>query len=551
MLDPKYIPLFIGGFIAWICFMIFVGWITSRGKNEGSSFLTGGGNLGFFLIFCTVGATMIGTGSSMGAIGNGFNHGWGGAIYGLGASAGILSMLLFTKAKNKGFLTMSEEAQYYYGGKKIIRQVMGFMMFVIEIIWLGNHLNGGAKYLAYVTQLPDVTCKIITVLGFGIYVFIGGYMAVVTTDAVQFIAILIGFLTIAVRAIPLAGGYQNVVDTFTAAGKPGAMTFYGLGSYGVMAAIALVLSTAMGVIGTPTHRTRIYTSKDEKTARKAFLGQGILLFGWSFVTAVIGMSCFTIATMNGDTLASGDYAFAYMATNALPPIIGMLFMICGLSATMSSGDSDAISGVTILLTDVYPSITGKTIQEKDYAKVSRVALICTLGAAFFITLFVNDVIGYISTIVGAFLPGVAVAMLLGRFWKRVNWQGGLACIGSGTLLGVLILVLPSFKNWINATMGGPAVPATIISLVFGIVVSLMFPADTTPDDVRLKHVMDDRRGTVVEKVAAAEEEDRSIEPANCKSVSPKGARAYALAPFIICGRVALPQGKFIARGNLS
>ena len=241
MLDPKYIPLFIGGFIAWICFMIFVGWITSRGKNEGSSFLTGGGNLGFFLIFCTVGATMIGTGSSMGAIGNGFNHGWGGAIYGLGASAGILSMLLFTKAKNKGFLTMSEEAQYYYGGKKIIRQVMGFMMFVIEIIWLGNHLNGGAKYLAYVTQLPDVTCKIITVLGFGIYVFIGGYMAVVTTDAVQFIAILIGFLTIAIRAIPLAGGYQNVVDTFTAAGKPGAMTFYGLGSYGVMAAIALVL----------------------------------------------------------------------------------------------------------------------------------------------------------------------------------------------------------------------------------------------------------------------------------------------------------------------
>ena len=82
--------------------------------------------------------------------------------------------------------------------------------------------------------------------------------------------------------------------------------------------------------------------------------------------------------------------------------------------------------------------------------------------------------------------------------------GGLACIGSGTLLGVLILVLPSFKNWINATMGGPAVPATIISLVFGIVVSLMFPVDTTPDDVRLKHVMDDRRGTVVEKVAAAE-----------------------------------------------
>lgn len=494
MLDPKYIPLFVGGFIAWICIMIAVGYFTSKGKNEGSSFLTGGGNLGFFLIFCTVGATMIGTGSSMGAIGNGYNHGWGGAIYGLGASSGILAMLLFVNVRKKGFLTMSEEAQYYYGGKKIIRQVMGFMMFVIEIIWLGNHMNGGAKYLAYVTAMPDLVCKIITVLGFGIYVFIGGYMAVVTTDAVQFIAILIGFGLIAVRAIPMAGGYEAVVGAFDAAGKPGAMGFYGLGSYGTMAAIALVLSTAMGVIGTPTHRTRIYTSKDEGTARKAFLGQGILLFFWSFITAIIGMSAFAIASKQGVTLDSPDYAFSFMATHVLGPVVGLLFMICGLSATMSSGDSDAISGVTILLTDVYPSITGKTILEKDYAKYSRIALVVTLAVAFFITLFVNDVISYISTVVGGLLPGVAIAMLMGRFWKRANWQGGLACIGSGTVIGLLILFVPAVKAWVNATMGGPAVPATLVSLVFGIVVSLIFPADNTPEEVRLQNVMDDRRG---------------------------------------------------------
>lgn len=501
MLDPRYVPLFIAGFIGWIAIMILVGYFTSRGKNEGSNFVTGGGNLSFFLIFCTVGATMIGTGSSMGAIGNGFNHGWGGAIYGLGASTGILAMLLFVDAKDKKFLTMSEEAQYYYGGKKIVRQVMGFMMFVIEIIWLGNHMNGGAKYLAFVTGMPDLACKIITVLGFGIYVFIGGYMAVVTTDAVQFIAILIGFVLIAIRAIPMAGGYQEVVNVFTAAGKPGAMGFYGLGSYGALAAFALVLSTFMGVIGTPTHRTRIYTSKDKKTARNAFLGQGILLFFWSFVTAVIGMSCFVIMTHNGDTLASPDFAFSYMATNVLGPVVGLLFMICGLSATMSSGDSDAISGVTILLTDVYPSITGKTIEEKDYAKYSRIALVTTLAVAFFITLFVNDVISYISTVVGALLPGVAVAMFMGRFWKRANWQGGLACIISGTVLGLAILFFPAFKDWVNATLGGAAVPATVVSLVFGVVVSLLTPADNTPEDVRLQAVMDGRKGTVVEKHA--------------------------------------------------
>jgi SSS family solute:Na+ symporter len=178
MLDSRYVPLFIGGFLAYICIMILIGVISTRGKSSGSNFLTGGANLGFFLIFCTVGATMIGTGSSMGAIANGYNSGWAGAIYGLGASTGILSMLLFVKIRDKKFLTMSEEAQYYYGGKKIVRQTMGFMMFVVEIIWLGNHMNGGSKYLAYITGMSDVLCKVITVLAFAVYVFIGGYLAV-------------------------------------------------------------------------------------------------------------------------------------------------------------------------------------------------------------------------------------------------------------------------------------------------------------------------------------------------------------------------------------
>ena len=498
MLDSSFVPVFIIGFIAWIGFMIAIGYFTSRGKTGGSSFLTGGGNLGFFLIFCTVGATMIGTGSSMGAISNGFNHGWGGAIYGLGASTGILLMLLFTNAKDKGFLTMSEEAQYYYGGRKIIRQVMGFMMFIIEIIWLGNHLNGGSKYLQYVTGMNSTLCKLITVLGFGIYVFLGGYFAVVTTDAVQFIVILVGFVLIAVRAIPLAGGMDEIKAVFDAAGKPGAMTFYGLGSYGIMPALALIVSTNLGVVGTPTHRTRIYTSKDVKTARGAFLGQGILLFVWSFITAIIGMSCFAIMTHNGDMLESADFAFSYMATNVLGPVIGLMFMIAGLSATMSSGDSDAISGVTILLTDVYPSITGKKIEEKDYAKYSRIALVCTLAAAFFITLFVNDVIGYIQTVVGALLPGVAVAMILGKFYKRVNWQGGLACILSGTIFGCLILFNPSFKTSVNGIFGGPAIPAALISLVFGIVISLITPEDHTPEEERLAAVFRDREGKVAE-----------------------------------------------------
>ena len=35
MLDPKYIPLFLGGFVLWMVFIVAVGFFGSRGKREG------------------------------------------------------------------------------------------------------------------------------------------------------------------------------------------------------------------------------------------------------------------------------------------------------------------------------------------------------------------------------------------------------------------------------------------------------------------------------------------------------------------------------------
>ena len=494
MLDPKFIPLFLGGFAVWMLFVVGIGFFGSRGKRQGEKFLTGGSDMSLFLIFCTLGATIIGTGSSIGAVGDGFNHGWGGAIFGLGSGLGLLILTAFASMREKNFITMSEEAQYYYGGDRRVRQLMGLMMFVIEIIWIGNHVNGGSKYLSYVLGLDPVWCKLITAAGFGAYVFVGGYVAVVKADVVQFCAIIGGFTFIAIKAIPLAGGYAEIAHVFDSAGKPGAMGFYGLGSYGAMAGVSLVFSTVMGVMGTPTYRTRIYTSKDRTVARRAFLGQAGMMFVWSFVTALIGMSAYAIMVHNGDTLASGDYAFSYMATHVLGPGLGLLFLVCGMSATMSSGGSDAISGVTILLTDVIPSLTGRRIAEKNYALASRLALCLALSVAFVITLFVGDVIAYFQKVVGSLLPGVGVTMLLGRFWKRSTWQGAFASIGVGTAFGVVVLVSPAFAEWIMNSFGGPAIPSTVIALAAGVVTSLLTPHSERSEEERLSLVLQAREG---------------------------------------------------------
>ena len=106
MLDPKYIPLFLGGFILWMIFVISVGFFESCGKRSGQKFLTGGSDMSLFLIFCTLGGAIIGTGSSIGAIGDGFNHGWGGAIFGLGSALWLLLLSTFVPIRRKDFITM-------------------------------------------------------------------------------------------------------------------------------------------------------------------------------------------------------------------------------------------------------------------------------------------------------------------------------------------------------------------------------------------------------------------------------------------------------------
>ncbi len=495
--DRDHALIFVVGFVIYNLVMIGIGIWYSRGKSEGKSYLTGGSSLPTFLVFATMGATLIGTGSSIGATANGFKMGWGGSAYGLGAFFGVLVLVWVMykdKIRSKGFVTMAEEAQYLFGGSLPVKHVMAVMMMIIEIIWLGNHINGGATYLSFITHIDPVWARLIMAVVFGIYVVIGGLLAVVITDAIQLMIILVGFVVITVIAIPTAGGWEVIRQTMEEGGKGGGLTFYGVGALGVMGLISLIFTIAIPCLGTPTYRMRWYYANNDKSAKKALTNSAILLFVFSLVPAIIGMAAFTIAyrTDAAGVMERPDYAFVYMATQVLGPMLGMLFMCAGLSATVSSGDSDAIACVTIFIQDVYPIITGNELEESKVKMWSRIAVCLALGFAFLATLFATDVMGYISNVIGSIIPGVSIAMLLGAVWKRVTWQGGLASIFSGLVFGVLFLGTDAFRKLIIDSFTGPAIPASIVAVIFGVAVSLMTPASTKTEEERMAAVLASR-----------------------------------------------------------
>ena len=308
MVSGQYALIFIAGFFLYIGLMILIAYLTSRkGTTKGEDYLMGGRNVGLLLLICTAAATAVGTGTSVGATANGFRDGWLGAVYPLANAIGLVTVAFcFSHVRKYKFRTLCEELQFYYDGSPYMRKFMSVVIFVVSIVWVGSAINGGANYLAYLIGMDIIPAKIITVFAFGVYVFVGGYMAVVWTDAIQAVLLFGGFVMIAILAIPAAGGFETIKAAYEAAGNPGAMTAFGLGSKGVLGVLAVALASYYGAMAGPTAHMRVYTAKSPQTARKAILIAALVVGCFSVLPAIVGMSGFTIATGMGMEMCIRD-----------------------------------------------------------------------------------------------------------------------------------------------------------------------------------------------------------------------------------------------------
>lgn len=265
--------VYLGIFAAFLLAMLGLGIWVARRVSTGEDFIMGGRSLGVPLLLGTTLATLVGTGSSLGAVGFAFTNGWAGMLYGIGGAVGVFALLwLFADVRKYNFMTFSEELSFYYGANLRLKGAVAIVLFVAEIGWLGAHILGGATYLAYLTGMEAWLAKIVVALGFGLYTIIGGYMAVVITDAVQGTILFVGFTVLAILSFRAVGGFEGFSQ-----GLSGDMdSFLGIGVMGVIPAVSLAVVIAVGVLATPSYRHRIYSARDTSTVKKSFFIVGIL-----------------------------------------------------------------------------------------------------------------------------------------------------------------------------------------------------------------------------------------------------------------------------------
>lgn len=454
--------LFLTCFAVYVSAMIVFGWWVSRKQTGGDDFLLGGRRVPLLLTLGTTIATMVGTGSSMGAVGKGYQGGWMGMLFGIGGAIGILLLAwVFAPVRKYRFMTMAEELSSYVGANRIVSNLVALFTFLACVGWLGAHIVGGGYYLQFVTGIDPVLAKLVIAAGFAAYSVIGGYLAVVWTDTIQAIVLFIGFVATAIFSFQYVGGFSGLAKV-NATLSAGSETT-------ILQSLSLILAIAIGVLGTPAFRQRIYSGKSSASIRKAFVLSGVLYLCFAILPAIIGMAAFK----GMPDLSDSDLAFPSMALRMLPLSLGILTLLAGLSASMSSASSDAIAGVTTVIRDLYPITFGRMPAEHRSVLYSRIALILTTCIALGLALSADTILDYIKDMIALFITGMAVAGLLGRLWNRYNAWGAIASLCGAFSTAMYF----KFDAALSEFWGGSVIPAVVVAAVLGIVAALLTPRD--------------------------------------------------------------------------
>jgi SSS family solute:Na+ symporter len=287
----------------------------------------------------------------------------------------------------------------------------------------------------------------------------GGYFAVVYTDLIQVIILFLGFVFLSIFTLIEVGGFAGL-----AAKLPSEfMSFLGHEAVGWQFAVATAMASGVGVLVTPSFRHRIYSGKDAKTVRRSYINTALATLVFCLLPSIIGMGAHAL----NPALARSDHALPWLAVSVFPIGVAALVIISGLSATLSSADSDSACGVVFFIRHLYRIVTGRF--PSNPIKTSRVAL----GVMFFIAvlsvMWFDTLIDYINRMTSFLFSGLLAVVILGKYWRKATPQGAIGAILAGGLTTIIVPNVPALE----AMFVEPILPATMMSFLAGWVVSLM------------------------------------------------------------------------------
>ena len=278
-----------------------------------------------------------------------------------------------------------------------------------------------------------------------VYTVVGGLWAVVVTDVVQFVILMLTTLILVPLSLGAVGGLgalvEAVPDHFTLRNGPrGAWLFL----------LAYYVMITVKYNGTWAFIQRFYSVRDEAAGRKA----GLLMAGLFLVFPAVFILPSIAARVAVPGLDNPEMAYAAISLEVLPEGLLGLLLAAMCAATMSALDAEYNVMAGVVTKDVYQRLIHPEATERQQILVARgatlaVGLVVTVGA-----LFVGGFGGAFEANVlftSLFAIPMIIPLIFGVAFRRPRPWGALLTIVVGVACGLILNAIPAV-SWPVATL---------------------------------------------------------------------------------------------------
>ncbi len=442
-------PLDLGLIAAYFALVVFVGLrVTRRGAGSVDYFLAGR-RLGWLVIGASLFASNISSTTLIGLAGAGYHTGISISNYEWMASVVLVVFAVFVIPLYLGARIYTVPEFFERRFNRACRRYFAAMTLIgnIFIDTAGTLFAGALVVQFFFPETPLWVAALTLALFAGLYTAAGGLAAVVYTDLLQAVVLLVGAGLVTAYALEAVGSWSAVLaatpESMLSVIRPlddPTMPWSGL----------LVGVPVLGFYFWCTNQfivQRVLGARDIRHARWGALLAGLLKLPVLFVMVFPGL----MARLLYPELERPDLVFPTLVTDLLPLGIKGLVLAALLAAIMSSIDSTLNSASTLITMDFVKPWRPRT-SERALVAIGRTA---TLAIMLFSALWVPVVaraatlFEYLQSSLAYLFPPVVGVFLVGLFWRRINGTGALAGLVVGHVASLTVFVLSQTTDWID------------------------------------------------------------------------------------------------------
>lgn len=431
----------VGLIAAYFAAILAIAYFSSR-KLSKQGYLIAERNLGLWDTVATITASKIATGVITVYAALVFVFGIGAIWVFVGYCLGYLIFYFFAKrvremSDKHHFFTLADYYRQNYG--KTNGLIVGALTLLNYFFSIVIQLVGGAKILSLITGLTYTASVVIVAAVIFLYLYMGGFSAMVKTDTIQYAAMVLLLFALSIIMT------QNFVF------EP---SDWNLMSVGAKELISFFLAGLMIPLSTVDLYQRVFAAKSQRVVKKGIIiaSAFFLVLGSLLTWLVLISKGHVAATIDPDlVLVEGFMAL-------LPAGIIGLGIVAVFAIVMSSADTYLFTTSSIVTHDFY-SHMGRFSDEKLVKFMKRAMLIFVIAAAL-MSLVVPSLLD-----IAYLFVGVTMVLSLASLTTWVRKSISKTSLAAGMVTGSIALAVFAVAVGIEPTIGIAGMVASLAAMI--------------------------------------------------------------------------------------